>query len=339
MGMEGLLGVAAWLGTSLNPWTFRSACAAEVLFGLALALVSGADTAVLWETLRNSSPSQGRDIFGRKLGWSRCWDFTIMAATGLLGFWLISLRCYVPAFCFGLMVGGGYTFAALRCREPEPQRYKAAFRQRLASSVRNLIIGAGAAWWLVLFSAVCTGFVSLFRNYVSWVLQSGGWSDARILYTYSAGYVAAAAVAVMLLSRTFAIAENWVLFGTAAVISGSFVALSLGSAAVATVVFTVFFAADFISAILLSRLINNEIRSDVRVTMLSLGAAAFRLIQMAAASIFAGASQKNSPEMVAGRFLLLGILVAAMLAVLAAGRIVHRRIACARGSAAITVPT
>jgi len=162
--LASLLGIAGWLIYTLAG-SFFTVMLAEILLGISYAFVSGADSALLFETLR----SQGREEEylqhdGRMTAWAQGGEAAGAVGAGVLYAWF-------PLLPFVLQVGVWLVawLVCRRLREPPGQRPEpvASHWQEVRRIARRALGEVPALRWTLLFGAVL-GLASFFPV---WLVQ------------------------------------------------------------------------------------------------------------------------------------------------------------------------
>ncbi|BAW96480.1 putative transport protein, major facilitator superfamily [[Synechococcus] sp. NIES-970] len=284
-----VLGAFLWLVGWLiycTQGSFSWFAVAEILAGLGGSFVSGADSAIAYDSLLCLDQAKRYGAWEGK-------GVAIMGITeaicGLVGAWVAQWDLRYPFYLQTLCIAA-YLLFALTLREPPRQQAKTSGWRPLLQDIRHLFQTRRSLRWLLLFSAAlsCGSFL------VVWVSQEylvvRGLSVAQLGWAWLLFHGAMAVVSwqVETLVRWFTYKKLFALLpGLMAI---AYVAMGLvGNLWGILLIVTVYLVRGCNTPLVLSYL-NDRVPSSLRATLISLNSFAFRLLFILLAAIANGAT-------------------------------------------------
>ncbi len=305
--------ICDWIGVIVYSFShgFSGFLAAELCMALGISLISGADEALLYDSLVK---------LGRENSFSRIWGKVRgcemgFAAVGCAIGGCLAVSSYRLPFYMAAVLETGAVIAAFSLVEPQRHKLRAAAWTGLVQTARESLISNARLRWFLLYSAVFNGVLQIaFWMYQPYLQLCGNdtayfgllYFAMNVIAAFSAGRahwlmqrMSAFAVALLLTAVT---AVSLVCLGNI-VFAGSFLFIFLHQ------------AARGVGGIYFSTCINQSASSAVRATVISIGSLVSRLIY-AAALLPMGLLVDSSGVLAGLNVLALGLLASgAMLAI------------------------
>jgi predicted MFS family arabinose efflux permease len=302
-----VLGAALWLGGWLiycTQGSFTWFALAEILAGFGGSLVSGADSAIAYDSLLCLEQAKKYGAWEGK-------GVAIMGITeavcGLVGAWVAQWDLRYPFYLQTLCIGG-YLALALTLREPPRQRTKTLGWRPLLQDIRHIFQTRRSLKWLLLFSAAlsCGSFL------VVWVSQEylvvRGLSVAQLGWAWLLfhGAMAIASWRLETLVRWFTDKTLFALLpGLMAI---AYLAMGLIDNLWGILLIVVVYLVRGCNTPLVLNYLNERIPSNLRATLISLNSFAFRLLFILLAAIANGATSRWNLD---SSLMIVGVVVGA----------------------------
>lgn len=268
------LGVVCYCASS----GYSGFLAAELLMAAGISLVSGADEALLYDSLVQL---ERQSAFSRIWGRVRFGEMAF-AAVGCVAGGCLAARGYRLPFYVAAVLELGAVLIALSLHEPARRSKQPGEGVGLLRSLRESLIGGKELRWFILFSALFTGVLQIAFWMYQPYFQLCGWEERDFGLFYGGMNVIAAAAAagahrMMQLLRGSVLV---VMLTAVTVVS----LVCLGNIVFAGSVMFIFLhqAARGVAGVYFSTCINRPASAEVRATVISIGSLVSRLLYAAA---------------------------------------------------------
>ncbi len=266
--------LAGWIAYALGA-TFAGIALAEILLGVGLAFISGADSALLYVSVEGGESS---DRYRAWEGRVRATSQTSEAASAAVGGWLYSIAPRLP-FWLQIPVAAANlgVIAALYDVHPLEGATRTSHLRRAWHIVAHALVRHAR-----LRASMALSVALGISTYIAvWLIQP--WMQRRgiapawfgLLWAAAHLWLAAVSLANARVAQTLGVAP--VLLGCSVLAGASYLALALGSSAVAVVFYLGFMTVRGLQGPLLAGALQADAPPEDRASVLSLNALLFRL--------------------------------------------------------------
>lgn len=252
-------------------WAFLTA---EVLIALGVAMATGTDQAVLYESLsRQNRAEEFGSLFGRLRAIELLASAGVAYWTGHIMMWWSRAPFAVAMFCFS-----GFTLLSWGLLVPRIEAGDGVAVS--ATEVVRRFPWHRRVLALVGFAALGFGVGPILKTYSQAFLASHNVSVGEFGHAPAAGLLAGVAVGIFAHTVIRHLGERAALMTIAATFTAAFAAFAFGTATIGQVAIAVFMANEVFTTIVVSKLVHAEVSDAVRATAMSVVGMGSRLCSL-----------------------------------------------------------